>query len=135
VVSAVAVISFGYLPGVPPSADMTFDLRRHFRDPHWDENPALRELTGLDDAVAARVLATPGILVLATAIAMAVAAYAEGPHGLPVIVAVGCAGGRHRSVAVAEAVASRLTAAGHDVTVRHRDIARPVVRRDAAAGQ
>lgn len=134
--STVEVTSFGYHWGGPPAAGMTFDLREHFRDPHWDDDRSLRELTGLDAVVRQVVLATPGVRVLVRAVMAAVAGYAQGPHGLVTAVAVGCAGGRHRSVAVTQEIAVRLTIDGHDVTVRHRDIGRPVVRRDTpAAGQ
>lgn len=122
---AVEVISFGYLHGPPPAAGVTADLREHFRDPHAD--PALRQLTADDPRVAAAVLATPGIPALASALAAAARAFLVG--GLPVTVAVGCAGGRHRSPAVASLVAAELRAGGVAAIVRHRDITQPVVRR------
>lgn len=118
----VAVTSFGYLHGPPPEAHITLDLRHHFRDPHV--NPALRELTAHDGAVAAAVLTTPGINQLISAAADLVHAYQAGPSAGPVTVAVGCAGGRHRAATVAMELGARLSA-----TVVNRDLDKPVVNR------
>jgi UPF0042 nucleotide-binding protein len=123
---AVTIISFGYLHGAPPAADLTVDLRAHFRDPHAD--PALRELTAADPRVMAAVLATPGIPRLVSAIVSAAGAYAAGPSPAPLTVAVGCAGGRHRAAAVAITVARMLASAGVPAALEHRDISRPVRR-------
>jgi UPF0042 nucleotide-binding protein len=49
--------------------------------------------------------------------------------GTPLVIAVGCAGGRHRSASVADQLARRLRRRGHQVTVHHRDINQPVVNR------
>lgn len=125
--AAVEIISFGYLHGEPPTADLTLDLRRHFRDPHV--SPELRYMTVHDAPVRAAVLGTAGITDLIEAAALAVAAFAAGPSAGPVVVASGCAGGRHRAPAVAMALADRLNAAGFDVVLRHRDITAPVMER------
>jgi RNase adaptor protein for sRNA GlmZ degradation len=90
----VSVTSFGYGHGNPPAASLTVDLRVQYRVPHAD--PALRELTAADPRVRAAVLATPGITDLITAITAAVREYLS--RGLPVSLAVGCCGGRHRPV-------------------------------------
>ena len=107
----VLVTSFGYLHSTP-RADVLVDVREHLRDPHVD--PAFRELTGHDTAVMERVLATPGAGALIDALVAAAAALLPGAckTGRLVRVAIGCAGGRHRSVVIANAVAARLALAG-----------------------
>ncbi|MDT0412749.1 MULTISPECIES: RapZ C-terminal domain-containing protein [Streptomyces] len=125
----ITVTSFGYLHGEPPAAHLTMDLRHHFRDPHVD--PSLRALTAEDRAVRRAVLRTPGIRPLLAATVAQALAYAAGPsaaqHSLRI--AVGCAGGRHRAGTAALVLARRLRRRGHDVTLVHRDLARPVVER------
>lgn len=125
--ATIEIVSFGHLHGAPPAADLVVDLRRHFRDPHV--SPELREMTANDAPVRAAVLATAGIRQLVEATAAAVDAMASGPSAGVVTVAAGCAGGRHRAPTVAREVAARLIAAGHAVTIRHRDLEKPVVRR------
>ncbi|TWV51987.1 ATPase [Streptomyces misionensis] len=123
----VEIVSFGYLHDDPPAAHLTVDLRHHFRDPHV--SPELRYMTANDEPVRAAVLGTPGITDLVEATAMAVEAFASGPSAGTVTVADGCAGGRHRAPTFAGALAERLTAAGHQVSVRHRDLDKDVVQR------
>lgn len=125
--ATVEIISFGYLHDAPPPAHLTIDLRHHFRDPHV--SPELRYMTACDEPVRTAVLNTPGITDLVEATAAAVAAFASGPSAGTVAVADGCAGGRHRAPTFATALADRLTADGHTVTVDHRDISKPVVQR------
>ncbi|MEU6535810.1 RNase adapter RapZ [Streptomyces sp. NPDC047000] len=125
--AVVEIVSFGYLHDAPPSAHLTVDLRHHFRDPHV--SPELRHMTADDEPVRAAVLATPGITDLVTATAAAVLAFASGPSAASVTVADGCAGGRHRAPTFANVLAERLTAAGHRVSVRHRDLGKDVVER------
>ncbi|QKW28338.1 ATPase [Streptomyces seoulensis] len=125
--AAVEIVSFGYLHDEPPAAHLTIDLRHHFRDPHV--SPELRHMTTDDKPVRAAVLGTPGIAALALAAAAAVEAFTSGPSAGNVTVADGCAGGRHRAPTFARVLAELLSDAGHDVTVRHRDIDRPVVQR------
>ncbi|MEV4993121.1 RapZ C-terminal domain-containing protein [Streptomyces niveus] len=125
--SAVEIVSFGYLHGAPPPAHLTLDLRHHFRDPHV--SPELRYMTAHDKAVRDAVLDTSGITNLAEATVYAVAAFAVGPSAGTVTVAVGCAGGRHRAPTVAMAVADLLTRAGYTAAVDHRDIGEPVIQR------
>jgi UPF0042 nucleotide-binding protein len=86
-------------------------------------------MTVHDEPVRAAVLGTPGIRALVAATAGAVAAFASGPSAGVVRVADGCAGGRHRAPTFAWALAERLCADGYRVTVRHRDLHRPVVQR------
>jgi RNase adaptor protein for sRNA GlmZ degradation len=121
--------SFGYCWRVPPRADMTVDLRDHFRDPHAVDG--LRELTADDPRVTAAVLATPGLAGLIDALCAAARAYLAG--GRPVIIAIGCAGGRHRSAVVAARVGRQLELDGVAVTVDHLDIGKPVVSRGTEA--
>ncbi|MFJ5785496.1 NUDIX domain-containing protein [Streptomyces hydrogenans] len=130
---AVEIVSFGYLHQdreTAPAAHLTLDLRVHYRDPHV--TPELRQLTGRDAQVVEAVTATPGILDLVQATAAQVQAYRQGPGTGPVTVAVGCAGGRHRSVVVADALGDAL-AAEATVTVTHLHLDRPVVDRPAHA--
>ncbi|MEU0985068.1 RNase adapter RapZ [Streptomyces sp. NPDC005953] len=125
--AVVEIVSFGYLHGEPPSAHLTIDLRHHFRDPHV--SPELRYMTANDEPVRTAVLNTPGITDLVEATVTVVAAFASGPSAGTVTVADGCAGGRHRAPTFARALAERLTAAGHPVTIRHRDLDKPVLQR------
>ncbi|MEU8468250.1 RNase adapter RapZ [Streptomyces sp. NPDC029006] len=125
--AVVEIVSFGYLHDAPPTAHLTIDLRHHFRDPHV--SPELRYMTANDEPVRAAVLDTPGITDLVEATAVAVDAFASGPSAGTVTVADGCAGGRHRAPTFAGALAERLTAVGHSVSVRHRDLDKDVVQR------
>ncbi|MGC8498736.1 MAG: RNase adapter RapZ [Acidimicrobiales bacterium] len=117
----VSVVSFGFSHGMPRDVDLVFDCR-FLPNPHWIDE--LRPLTGLDQAVASYVLTQePAQHLISDIVAMLgwqLPAFArEGKAYLSV--AVGCTGGRHRSVAVAEEIARRLPVAA---TVYHRDIAR-----------
>ena len=120
----VAVESFGFKHGLPLDADIVMDVR-FLPNPHWDD--ALRPLTGHDPKVRDYVLETAigsnfvdqfdGLL------ATLLPQYqAEGRSYLTV--AIGCTGGRHRSVAIAEELASRLRGRGVAVTAVHRDLSR-----------
>lgn len=124
---AIEIVSFGYLHAPAPEADVVLDLRRAFRDPHVD--PAMRQLTGRDKLVRRTVLRTPGVRQLLRATTRQVQAYAAGPSAERIVIGSGCAGGRHRSVVVAEKLARRLRRRGHTVTVTHRDLHQPVVQR------
>ena len=121
----VAVTSFGFKHGVPRSADLLFDVR-FLPNPHWVEE--LRPLTGLDEPVRAHVIDQPATEAflghLDEMLAFLVPRYrAEGKSYLAI--GLGCTGGRHRSVAIAEHVAERLRSMEDvAVTVRHRDIDR-----------
>lgn len=121
----VAVTSFGFKTGVPRVVDLVFDVR-FIENPHWVDS--LRPLTGLDDAVRSHVLGSPdtsGFLEkVEELLDFLVPRYqAEGKSYLTI--GIGCTGGRHRSVAIAEELARWLETRGDvDVTVRHRDIDR-----------
>ena len=119
------LMSFGFARGVPRNADLVFDMR-FLRNPHWEKT--LRELTGLDAAVAAHIAADQvyedALGRIEDLLITLLPRYrAEGKSYLSV--AFGCTGGRHRSVHVAERVATRLRAAGFSPTVDHRDLATP----------
>ena len=120
----VSVESFGFKHGLPLDADIVMDVR-FLPNPHWEEG--LRPLTGLDSAVRDFVLDrvecsdfVQGLVGLLEAVLPHYAA--EGKSYLTI--AIGCTGGHHRSVAVAEEIGSRLRLAGQPVRVSHRDIAR-----------
>jgi len=118
------VMSFGYKYGLPVDADIVVDCRL-LPNPHWV--PELRPLTGLDEPVRNYVFAQEGAREFVDAYADLMhryeAGYArEGKHYATL--AVGCTGGKHRSVAIAEEMASRLRADGVDVSVVHRDLGR-----------
>lgn len=118
------VVSFGFKYGLPIDADTVTDAR-FLPNPHWV--PALRARPGTDPEVADYVLGQPGATdLLDTAerlVTLAAPGYLrEGKHYATV--AVGCTGGRHRSVALAEALGRRLAAAGLHTRVVHRDLGR-----------
>lgn len=118
----VTVLSFGFKHGVPIDVDTVFDVR-FLPNPHWDE--ALRPLTGLDPAVAGYVLgneiAVQFVDRVTSMLDLVLPAYVgEGRSYLTV--GIGCTGGRHRSVAVVEAVAEHLRSAGWHPRVSHRDL-------------
>jgi UPF0042 nucleotide-binding protein len=120
----VTVSSFGFKHGLPQGADMVVDVR-FLPNPHWE--PALRDLTGLDRPVRDYVLeqadAGPFLEGLEEMLRFLLPRYeAEGKAYFTL--AVGCTGGHHRSVAVAEDLAARLKEADVPVTVDHRDVAR-----------
>jgi len=117
----VSLVSFGYAYGIPRDVDLVFDCR-FLPNPHWVEE--LRPLTGLDEPVAHYVLAQePAEHFLRDVVALLqwqIPAFAkEGKSYLSI--AIGCTGGRHRSVALAEEIRRRLDI---ENAVFHRDIAR-----------
>lgn len=126
------VISFGFAHAPAPAADLVLDLREWFRDPHV--SPRLRELTGRDPEVIANVLSTPGVGAFVDRIFSAVAALVHLELGT-VSLAVGCAGGRHRSTVLCEQLFFRALSAGWTAVVHHRDIDKPVLttRRESTA--
>jgi UPF0042 nucleotide-binding protein len=118
------VVSFGYKHGVPTDVDLVFDCR-FLPNPHWVEQ--LRPHTGLDPDVREYVfryeLAQQFLAKVAGLLELLVPAFiAEGKSYLTI--AFGCTGGRHRSVALAEEVACKLSDLGLQPQVAHRDIDR-----------
>jgi UPF0042 nucleotide-binding protein len=117
----VSLVSFGYTYGIPRDVDLVFDCR-FLPNPYWIEE--LRPLTGLDQPVADYVLGQePAQHFLTDVVGLLrwqIPAFAlEGKSYLSI--AIGCTGGRHRSVAIAEEIRKRL---GLEHAVFHRDIAR-----------
>jgi RNase adapter protein RapZ len=120
----VTVASFGFKYGLPLDADMVVDVR-FLPNPHWV--PELRPLAGTDRAVRDYVLAQDGtglfLARLEALLEVALPGYVqEGKHYLTV--AIGCTGGKHRSVVLAEELAGWLTDKGYRNHVNHRDVER-----------
>lgn len=123
---AVAVMSFAFPRGLPREADLVFDMR-FLRNPHYD--PVLRPLTGQDESVAAFIQADSGFVpfwerMTALLDPLLPRYAAEGKKYLTV--AMGCTGGRHRSVLLAEMLAAHLAEQGWRVDLSHRELARAV---------
>ncbi|MBV8527311.1 MAG: RNase adapter RapZ [Candidatus Dormibacteraeota bacterium] len=119
------ISSFGHKFGASTDADWVLDARL-VRNPFWVDD--LRPLTGLDARVRDYVLADPAsqdLLDRAVSLLGWVALQYAHRGRRFMHVAIGCTGGRHRSVALAVALAGRLHAEGLDVTVRHRDVDKP----------
>ncbi|HYA67262.1 MAG TPA: RNase adapter RapZ [Acidimicrobiales bacterium] len=119
-----SVVSFGYKHGIPLDTDLVFDCR-FLPNPHWIDE--LRPLSGLDAPVWAYVMGQPASVQfldrLEGLLVPLLPAYAqEGKSYLTI--AMGCTGGRHRSVVLARELADRLKAAGTAVAVFHRDVDR-----------
>lgn len=118
----VTVSSFGFARGMPPLADLVFDMR-FLDNPHWD--PDLRPQTGLDAPVSAHIERDPAwaeaFARIRDLILLLLPRYAAQGKGY-VNIAFGCTGGRHRSVHTAEAMAEALRAAGFSPTVIHRNL-------------
>ena len=118
------IVSFGFKYGIPVDADLMADMR-FLPNPHWV--PELRPLSGRDGAVAAYVKERPDaqtfldqyIPLLET---VSNGYVREGKRFMTV--AVGCTGGKHRSVAMTEEIAERLNARGIDARPVHRDLGR-----------
>ncbi len=120
----VSIRSFGFKHGHPHDVDMLFDVR-FLPNPHWD--PALRPLSGLDAPVREFVLSNPDTIAFLDRVedllGFLLPRYeAEGKTYLSL--GIGCTGGRHRSVAIAEEVGRRLGDGGAAVSVQHRDLGR-----------
>jgi UPF0042 nucleotide-binding protein len=118
------MVSFGYKHGLPVDADVVIDCRL-LPNPHW--MPELRPLTGEDEAVRDYVFSQPGAPEFLDAASALLGRYEQGYVGEGkhyATIAVGCTGGRHRSVAVSTELARRLRADGVEVQLSHRDVER-----------
>jgi RNase adapter protein RapZ len=118
------VLSFGFKYGLPPDADFVLDAR-FLPNPFWEVD--LRDQTGLDEAVSRYVLNQAGARTFVESYARLITATApgferEGKRYLTV--AVGCTGGKHRSVAIAEELSRRLRDLRVVVATQHRDLGR-----------
>ena len=122
------VLSFGYKYGIPVDADLVLDCR-FIPNPHWI--PELRPLTGLDDSVKSNVLSNPGVPEFVDSYVSVINQMLPGylREGKKyVTVAIGCTGGRHRSVSVAREIAMKLDGQRNGFAVSahasHRDVGR-----------
>ena len=120
----IAVVSFGFKHGIPLDVDLVFDCR-FLPNPHWVSS--LRNLSGLDPQVRDYVLgneeAEELLRRLDDLFALLLPAYVrEGKSYLSI--AIGCTGGRHRSVVLADEIAERIRRRGYAPVVHHRDIDR-----------
>jgi UPF0042 nucleotide-binding protein len=121
----VNVMSFGFKYGIPADADLVADAR-FIANPHWQDE--LRAMTGNDAPVAAYVMAQPGVQDFiknyAAALRSVLAGYRTENKRFATI-AIGCTGGKHRSVAIANRIAEILSdEADVRITVKHRDLGR-----------
>ncbi|MFJ8959946.1 hypothetical protein ACIRG5_11210 [Lentzea sp. NPDC102401] len=134
VVGDVEIITFGYLHldgGPAPEADVTYDVRRYLSDPAAVRNTGLLDCDGRDDEVRRVVLDTWGAPETLDTVMDFVLAF---PSEHRCVIAFGCAGGRHRSVALAEVAAEDLRTMHYRVTVRHLHVHLPRVISDSASG-
>ncbi|MBA4007389.1 MAG: RNase adapter RapZ [Erythrobacter sp.] len=116
------ISSFGFARGMPPLADLVFDMR-FLDNPHWV--PGLKEQTGQDAPVGEHIAKDPAFAEafarIRDLLLLLLPRYAA--QGKPYVhVAFGCTGGRHRSVYTAESMAEALRGAGFSPTVRHRNL-------------
>src|SRR5581483_9603350 len=119
---AITVLSFSYRSGLPREADLVFDVR-FLENPHYD--PALRPLTGEDARVGDAVEADPafdGFFAGLTGLLWPLLPGYEREGKSYLTIAIGCTGGRHRSVHVARRLARWLEAKDRTVILRHRDL-------------
>jgi UPF0042 nucleotide-binding protein len=124
----ITLVSFGYKYGIPSDADIVFDVR-FLPNPYYDEN--LRHMTGNQEPVRDYVMKDPDAEVflnrLYELLTFLFPKYiAEGKNQL--VIAIGCTGGRHRSVTVTNALYERIKDLDYGVKAEHRDIARDAAR-------
>ena len=114
--------SFGYKYGVPVDGDMVFDIRC-LPNPHWE--PELRKLTGRDQAVKDYLESQPEVREMYDDIHRYLATWLprfEANHRVYMTVAIGCTGGQHRSVYMAERLGAAFQQGNTNVLVRHREL-------------
>ncbi len=121
-VMVIAITSFGYKYGIPHESDMVFDVR-FIKNPYYV--PELKDKCGLDKEVRDYVYGNPATVDFSDRISslldFLIPRYVdEGKTSL--VVSVGCTGGRHRSVAIAQYLYEELRDKGHNVVIRHRDV-------------
>jgi UPF0042 nucleotide-binding protein len=118
----ITLLSFGFKHGLPPESDLVFDVR-FLPNPYFVEG--MRERTGLQEDVRDYVLGQPDtgqFLGIFRQVADFLLPLYEREGKAYLTISIGCTGGRHRSVATTEAVASRLRGRGWDVSILHRDV-------------
>ncbi len=119
-----AIVSFGFKYGIPVDADMVLDMR-FLPNPHWV--PELRARTGLDPDVSAYVLGQPAAGVFLDRLLVLLETLYSGflhERKQHLTIAVGCTGGKHRSVAMSEQLAARMQDQNVEAVVVHRDLGR-----------
>jgi len=119
-----SIISFSYRHGVPREADLVFDVR-FLANPHWEAK--LRPLTGRDAEVAAYIKRDPdyaGFFNHMAALLLPLLPRYQQEGKSYLTIAIGCTGGRHRSVLIAEELATLLAAKGYITGIGHRDLDR-----------
>lgn len=119
---SIVLSSFSFKRGIPREADMVFDVR-FLKNPHY--NPELKPLSGLDESVGKYIESDTGFgdffTHLTTLITPLLPRYLEeGKNYLTI--AIGCTGGRHRSVYLVQKLGGFLHRAGYNITLRHRDL-------------
>lgn len=120
--ASILMQSFGYKNGVPNDVDFVFDVRC-LPNPHWQ--PELRPLTGLDPAVVTFLEGRDEVIRMRTDILSFLDRWVpafETDGRSYLTIAIGCTGGQHRSVYMAEALRRHFERDGHRVTIRHRDL-------------
>jgi len=118
----ITVTTFGYKRGIPIDADMVFDMR-FLPNPFYEES--LRELTGREQSVKDYVLSFPRAHIFIDKInelVNYVAPYYVEQDKKTLVIAIGCTGGVHRSVVIAEELYRIFKGQGHRVTIEHRDL-------------
>jgi UPF0042 nucleotide-binding protein len=119
---SVVVTSFSFKHGIPREADMVFDVR-FLKNPHYDT--VLRPLSGMDESVGSYIESDAGFADffgnLTTLISPLLPRYLEEGKSY-LTIAVGCTGGRHRSVYVVRKLGEFLHGKGYNITMRHRDL-------------
>jgi len=118
------VVSFGFKYGIPVDSDMVVDMR-FLPNPHWV--PDLRPMTGLDREVSDYVMSQAEAAEFLDRLEALLETVYEGflrERKQYLNLAVGCTGGKHRSVAIAEALGTRMRSRGIEVVVVHRDLGR-----------
>ncbi len=120
----ISVVSFGYKHGLPPEADLVFDVR-FMPNPFY--MPELRNKTGLDAPVRDYVFSFAQTMAfldkLEELFRFLLPRYSEEGKTM-LVIAIGCTGGRHRSVAIARELAERIAKLGYPTTENHRDMTR-----------
>jgi len=118
----VTVTSFGFKHGLPLDVDMVLDVR-FLANPHWDEH--LRPMTGIDEPVREYVMSQPATTEFLdrtlSLLELVLPAYVQEGRSYFTL-AIGCTGGRHRSVVLAESVAAGIRSLGYTPRVTHRDM-------------
>jgi RNase adapter protein RapZ len=120
-----SLLTFGFKYGVPYDIDMLFDVR-FLKNPYFV--PDLKPLPGHDPRVRTFVLADPDAIALIgqlEGLFKFLIPLFEREHRSYLTIAIGCTGGRHRSVAIAERLQETFAALGYDVSLKHRDLQKP----------